>query len=74
MAAAIEIVAIPVTFLVVTAASALWGNFSLGSIALAAFLFFWLAAAVSLLFGFAWKVEEDEGVHEDLEFPRHNHS
>jgi uncharacterized protein (DUF58 family) len=65
MGAALELLVIPVLVLVAIIIAAVWTNLSAGAIVLGALLLVLLLGAIITLLRLEWRVEEEEGVHEE---------
>ena len=65
MGVALELVLVPVLILLGVIVAAVWTNLSVGSIILGALLAALVVGGVVALLRYEWRVEEDEGVHEE---------
>jgi len=65
MGAALELLVLPVLLLVAIIVMAVWTNLSAGAITLGALLLALILGAVVVLLRLEWRIEEEEGVHEE---------
>lgn len=65
MGVALELVIIPVVFMVALVVMSVWANLSVGAVFLGGLVLALLLGGLVMLLRLEWQIEEEEGVHEE---------